>query len=75
MEYKSLITIRLTTDAYKEAKGSAKKILADAQNAFGKAEECVRDSFESIESHVKERPVHAALVALGIGFLFGKILG
>jgi ElaB/YqjD/DUF883 family membrane-anchored ribosome-binding protein len=58
-----------------QGKGTTNKTIEDIQNAWGKAEDTFKDSFKSTQDHINEKPVQSALIALGIGFLIGKIFG
>ena len=58
-----------------EAKGDAKRILGAAQDAFGKVEDFATDSFDTVKTEINEKPVQSALIALGIGFLIGRLFG
>ncbi len=63
----------ITGNKATEFKGDAKRVLGSAQNAFGKAENCVRDSIDTATTEIHKKPVQSALIALGVGFLLGKL--
>lgn len=65
----------VTGDHEAEATGDAKRVEGAARNAFGKAEDAVRDTYDSVASEINARPVRSALIALGAGFVLGKLLG
>jgi len=56
-----------------EFKGDAKRIVGAAQEAFGKAEDYVCDSIDSVKTEINTKPVQSVLIAMGIGFVLGKI--
>jgi uncharacterized protein YjbJ (UPF0337 family) len=56
-----------------EGKGDAKRILGAAQEAFGKVEDYAADSYETVKNEINEKPVQSALIALGVGFLIGRL--
>jgi uncharacterized protein YjbJ (UPF0337 family) len=56
-----------------ELKGDAKRVRGVAQDALGKAEDYVCDSMDSVKTKINNEPLKSALIALGIGFVLGKI--
>jgi uncharacterized protein YjbJ (UPF0337 family) len=64
----------ISGDSGLEIKGNAKKMMGAVQDAFGSAEECVRDSYESVHARINEKPVESTLIALGVGFILGRFL-
>jgi uncharacterized protein YjbJ (UPF0337 family) len=60
-------------DHTQEFKGKAKKAMGSVQSAFGKAEDCVQDSFESVQARINDKPVQSTLIALGVGFVLGRL--
>jgi uncharacterized protein YjbJ (UPF0337 family) len=64
-----------TGDSTLEFKGKAKQVMGSAEDALGTAKDYVQDSYESVQTQVKAKPVQSALIALGIGYLIGRIAG
>ncbi len=60
-------------DRSQEFKGKARKAMGSVQNALGKAEDYAQDSYEAVQNHVHEKPMQSTLIALGIGFILGRL--
>ncbi|HZZ11876.1 MAG TPA: CsbD family protein [Paraburkholderia sp.] len=57
----------LTGDAALQAEGKARQLAGKAQATYG-------DSVEQIAETARNNPVGALLIALGVGFVLGKLL-
>ena len=52
----------LIGDARTQARGKANQVQGQAQNAMG-----------SLEDYIRDQPMQAALIAVGIGWLLGRL--
>lgn len=61
-----------------EAAGSIQnaygQIKDQAQDALGQATDKARDTYGSLESYVREQPLPALAIGVGVGLLFGMFL-
>jgi uncharacterized protein YjbJ (UPF0337 family) len=75
---------RATGDVKSELQGKAKQVEGAAQDVYGQVKESASDAVEAIRESasgaedflrttIEERPYTAAAVALGIGYLIGRI--
>jgi uncharacterized protein YjbJ (UPF0337 family) len=75
---------RVTGDLKSQAQGKAKQVEGDLQDLYGQAKDTameaaqvVRDSASEAEDYIRkiieQRPYTTAAVALGVGFLFGRL--
>lgn len=55
------------------ALAEAVALLDKSRSALDEGRARVRQATASIEDHIKEKPVQAALIALGVGFLVGMM--
>jgi len=69
-------------DRTSKAEGEAKITKGKVLNVFGKIEDKVSDFMstasdeaESLKTQIRQKPVPSAVIALGIGFLVGKLFG
>jgi uncharacterized protein YjbJ (UPF0337 family) len=67
----------LTGDAKTRAEGIANQAAGSVQEAFGEATEAVADAYDYTEDAVRDfietRPYTTAAIALGVGWLIGKM--
>jgi uncharacterized protein YjbJ (UPF0337 family) len=67
----------ITGDAKTRAEGIASQVAGSAQEAFGDATEAVSEAYDNAEDAVRDfienRPYTTAAIALGIGWLIGKM--
>jgi ElaB/YqjD/DUF883 family membrane-anchored ribosome-binding protein len=60
---------------YKQARASADTVLSDVTErgsaAFGAAQDAARTAEESLEDAIRQRPIAAIGLAVGLGFLIG----
>lgn len=68
---------RVAGDAGTEAKGRANQAAGAAQESYGKAKDAVRDTSASLDNWLRDtieaQPYTATLVAIGIGWLLGRM--
>ena len=68
---------RLTGDTQTEAEGLANQVRGKAQDLYGQAADTARDTATNFDSWLREtietQPYTTALVALGIGWLLGRL--
>lgn len=68
---------RVTGDAKTQAEGIANQVRGQAQDLYGQAADTARDTATSLNSWLREtietQPYTTALVALGIGWLIGRM--
>jgi uncharacterized protein YjbJ (UPF0337 family) len=68
---------KVTGDARTQAEGLANQAAGAAQDLYGQAAEAAREtasSFEKVLRHaIETQPYTSALVALGIGWLLGRV--
>ncbi len=68
---------RVTGDAKLKAQGMANEAVGAAQQAYGQAADMARDSAASLDSWLRNtietQPYTSAMVALGIGWLLGRM--
>ena len=68
---------KVTGDARTQAEGLANQAAGAAQDLYGQAAEATREtasSFEKVLRHaIETQPYTSALVALGIGWLLGRV--
>jgi uncharacterized protein YjbJ (UPF0337 family) len=68
---------KVTGDARTQAEGLANQAAGAAQDLYGQAAETLREtasSFEKVLRHtIETQPYTGALVALGIGWLLGRV--
>ncbi|MGB6658992.1 MAG: CsbD family protein [Xanthobacteraceae bacterium] len=68
---------RVTGDAKTQAKGVANEVRGKAQDLYGQTADTARDTATSLDSWLREtietQPYTTALVALGIGWLLGRM--
>jgi len=68
---------RVTGDAETQVKGQANQALGAAQDLYGQAADTARDTAASFgewfRQTVETQPYTTALVALGLGWLFGRM--
>jgi uncharacterized protein YjbJ (UPF0337 family) len=75
---------RLTGDERTQLQGKAKQVEGTLQDVYGQAKETAVDAAEAIRDRaseasdflrmtIEERPFTAAAIALGIGFLIGRL--
>ena len=68
---------RVTGDAKTQAEGIANQVRGQAQDLYGQAADTARDTATSLDSWLREtietQPYTTALVALGIGWLIGRM--
>lgn len=65
----------VTGNRFTESKGDAKQVWGAAQDTLEKAEDYVSDSIDSAKTAVTDKPILSILIALGIGFVLGKVVG
>ena len=68
---------RVTEDTKTQAEGVANEVRGKAQDLYGQAADTARDTATSLDSWLREtietQPYTTALVALGIGWLLGRM--
>ncbi|MGH6672645.1 MAG: CsbD family protein [Xanthobacteraceae bacterium] len=68
---------RVTGDAETQIKGQANQAMGAAQDLYGQAADTARDTAASLgqwfRETVESQPYTTALVALGLGWLFGRM--
>ncbi len=68
---------RVTGDAKTRSEGIANQVRGQAQDLYGRAADTARDTATSLDSWLREtietQPYTTAIVALGIGWLLGRM--
>ena len=68
---------RVTGDAKTRTEGMANQAMGAAQDAYGQAADAVRDTTETLDqwlrATIENQPYTTALVAVGIGWLLGRM--
>jgi uncharacterized protein YjbJ (UPF0337 family) len=64
---------RLTGDSETEAKGMANQISGPAQDLYGEAQDTASAAVDTVGRFIKEKPYTAAAIAVGLGWLLGRM--
>jgi len=68
----------LLGDSKTQAEGKADQAKGQVQNAYGSAKDAVREGADTlgtqVDSLIKERPVVALLGAVGVGYVFARLM-
>lgn len=56
-----------------QAKNTAGKLLDSQGRAINRATESAGGALDQVESYIRQQPFSAALLALGIGYLIGRL--
>lgn len=62
---------RQIEDQIDEMRGDIARLTALLGDFAEGAQDKAREATESVESYIKQKPLHAVLIALGVGVLFG----
>jgi uncharacterized protein YjbJ (UPF0337 family) len=64
---------RATGDVENQRKGMAEQVAGAAQDAYGQAADATRNFDQWLRNTIETKPYTSALVALGIGWLLGRM--
>lgn len=64
---------RATGDIGTQRRGMADQVAGAAQDAYGQAADTTRDLNQWVRNRIETQPYYSALVALGIGWLLGRM--
>ncbi|HTW26277.1 MAG TPA: CsbD family protein [Acetobacteraceae bacterium] len=64
---------RLTGDAKLRAEGKFDQMAGQAQRAYGQAADQIGDTVGTVSERIREQPLTALLIAIGVGYLAGRL--
>ena len=63
------------SSAIKDAARKTGHLADEAQHTYQNAKNVAWQDFGEIEQQIRENPVQTALIAIGVGFLIGRLVG